>query len=490
MATFFSVVSGEIKMPFRMMSSTFCKFLSPIRSRTSFARSTVRVSTAGPGGINPTSLGVAPYKNRSMLPSFSLFSRTCSTQSTTAYFAPPTLKRKEALLDDYGFKLNDVKMDDIKVDIDNKQLLVSWTNGKTQIYPFVWLRDNCRCSECFHPEALNRLIQLHQIDVDVVAKSVDISPNGKTLTIHWEGDGHQSQFPSNWLLLYRFEDSHDDRLLNPKVQFWGSDVDFRRFDFGDLLADDGALYDWLTELVTLGIAVVKDAPRELGQLQKLAARVAFIRPFVYGLTCHVKSPNPNPLHSAYTTVPMAMHTDIAYYMREAGIVMLHCIQEAEGTDGESLISDGFKVALDLKRADPEAFQLLSKYQFEFFDTGREDHGEFHTHARHKTIKLDDRGEIEAVAFSDHSRDAMLRVPVNKVLPIYRALSKFYDMLLASENCLKYKLKAGEIMTLNNQRALHGRSAFQGSRHLEVGYMEWDEVNSRIRVLAKNLQNQP
>ncbi|XP_038049733.1 gamma-butyrobetaine dioxygenase-like [Patiria miniata] len=476
-------------MAFRMMSSTLGKFLSRIGSTTSLARSIVRVSTAGPGGMNPTSLGVASYTSRSVLPIFSLFSRACSTQSTTASFAPTTLKRYEVLLDDSP--LHDVKMDDVKVDIDNKQLLVSWANGETQLYPFVWLRDNCRCRECFHPEALNRLTQLHQIDVDVVAKSVDISPDGETLTIQWGGDGHQSQFPSHWLLLYRFEDSAEDRLLNPKLQFWGSD--FRRFDFGDLLVDDGALYAWLTELVTLGVAVVKDAPRELGQLHKLAERVAFLSPTVYGQTFEVKS-DLDPLHSAYTTVPLAMHTDIAYYMRETGIVMLHCIQEAEGTGGESLICDGFKVALDLKRADPEAFHLLSKYQFEFFDTGKERHGEFHTHARHKTIRLDDRGEIEAITFSDHSRGPMLRVPVDKVLPMYRALSKFDNMLLAPENCLKYKIKEGEIMTLNNRRALHGRSGFQvteaSSRHLEIGYVEWDEANSRIRVLAKNLPNRP
>lgn len=47
-----------------------------------------------------------------------------------------------------------------------------------------------------------------------------------------------------------------------------------------------------------------------------------------------------------------------------------------------------------------------------------------------------------------------------------------------------------MVTFNNQRILHGRTAFgndsEGERHVEGGYLDWDEVRSRIRVLKNKL----
>ena len=46
------------------------------------------------------------------------------------------------------------------------------------------------------------------------------------------------------------------------------------------------------------------------------------------------------------------------------------------------------------------------------------------------------------------------------------------------------------MTFDNRRVIHGRRAFEtttsSSRHLETGYLEWDELDSRLRVLHKQL----
>ena len=46
------------------------------------------------------------------------------------------------------------------------------------------------------------------------------------------------------------------------------------------------------------------------------------------------------------------------------------------------------------------------------------------------------------------------------------------------------------MTFDNRRVIHGRAAFKvtsiSSRHLETGYLEWDDMDSRIRVLREDL----
>lgn len=50
--------------------------------------------------------------------------------------------------------------------------------------------------------------------------------------------------------------------------------------------------------------------------------------------------------------------------------------------------------------------------------------------------------------------------------------------------------ADEMMTFNNYRVLHARSPYTmdtvGERTLETGYIDWDEMRSRRRVLMEEL----
>ena len=50
--------------------------------------------------------------------------------------------------------------------------------------------------------------------------------------------------------------------------------------------------------------------------------------------------------------------------------------------------------------------------------------------------------MESVTVSDHSRDPMLRAPIDLVLPIYKALNKYCNMLTEPENTLTYKMENG------------------------------------------------
>ena len=62
------------------------------------------------------------------------------------------------------------------------------------------------------------------------------------------------------------------------------------------------------------------------------------------------------------------------------------------------------------------------------------------------------------------------------------------MLRDPANQIEHKMVPGDMITFNNSRVLHGRSAFavtgQGSRFLIGIYMDWDMMYSRMRVLAK------
>ena len=49
---------------------------------------------------------------------------------------------------------------------------------------------------------------------------------------------------------------------------------------------------------------------------------------------------------------------------------------------------------------------------------------------------------------------------------------------------------GEIVVFHNYRVLHGRQGYSvtgsGERHLEGGYIDWDELRSKRRVLEEEI----
>lgn len=64
--------------------------------------------------------------------------------------------------------------------------------------------------------------------------------------------------------------------------------------------------------------------------------------------------------------------------------MLHCINQAmEG--GESEVVDGFHMAKQLQRQDPEAYNTLTSLKASFTDTGT-DYCDFLLHSKHRIIE--------------------------------------------------------------------------------------------------------
>lgn len=56
--------------------------------------------------------------------------------------------------------------------------------------------------------------------------------------------------------------------------------------------------------------------------------------------------------------------------------------------------------------------------------------------------------------------------------------------------IQFKMKAGTMVSIDNYRVFHGRTAFEVTpdtcRHVEGGYIDWDEAASRMRVLESEL----
>lgn len=169
------------------------------------------------------------------------------------------------------------------------QLVVELVNGQRFEFPLVWLRDNCRCSECFHPGSHSRILNWELFDVDgVEVKECAVADDGSQVQIVWS-DGHRSGFTGEWLVERNFTQENCSDYLEewyrPAPRLWSkkefSEI-LKNFKFRDVITDDEALRGWIEALIRYGIVMIKNTPLTEQECRRLADRVGFIRKTHYG----------------------------------------------------------------------------------------------------------------------------------------------------------------------------------------------------------------
>ncbi|XP_065341216.1 gamma-butyrobetaine dioxygenase-like [Cloeon dipterum] len=376
-----------------------------------------------------------------------------------------------------------------------RHLELTWRQGSASHFPLTWLRDNCQCPHCYHPESKSRTVDWATCDVTIKPKDVQVSDDGKTVIVDWL-DAHSSRFSAEWLHERRFEEDARKKWLSTykqKKHIWGSaqEENFprKRFNFSAVMSTDGDLLQWLLELEMRGVAILEGADGDENTVRKLAERVAFIRRTHYGEEFNVKSKS-DPSNVAYTEQALQLHTDLPYYEYKPGVNMLHCLVQAQGEGGENQLVDSLRVAMQLKQNNPEAYKALTTVPVDWSDRGEEDGRPFQSLHRAPVICEDAEGNVVRVNYSQPQRDSYFSVPLEQVDGWYVALKEFTRLALSDDNCVQYKTKPGEILSFDNLRILHGRSSYSPAvnqiyeRHIVGAYLDWDEIRSRIRVLSQ------
>ncbi|XP_060695075.1 gamma-butyrobetaine dioxygenase [Hemiscyllium ocellatum] len=377
-----------------------------------------------------------------------------------------------------------------KVEAFDKQrcITVHWDDGNHSQYPYVWLRDNCQCPQCFLSSAKARKLPIEDLDVNISVEKV-ISTDSK-ISVVWP-DQHISEFDSNWLKTRSFAQTTrkeiQQKLFLTDQQNWGSELQIPTASFEEVLDNDEVAYQWLKTLRKIGVMLLKNAPAEKGQVAKLGERIGYLRLTFYGLTWQVED-KADANNVAYTSGKLSLHTDYPALHRSPGIQLLHCIKPAE-IGGETQIVDGFHVANQLRQLNPEAFRILTSILVDFTDSGV-DYCDFSLQSKHRIIDLDHNGKVIQINFNNATRDSIFDVPVELVHPFFSALKDYINLMYKPENLITFKMEAGDVLTFDNWRILHGRqnyiSTVGSSRHLEGAYASWDEAMSRLRCLEQAL----
>jgi gamma-butyrobetaine dioxygenase len=211
-------------------------------------------------------------------------------------------------------------------------------------------------------------------------------------------------------------------------------------------------------------------------------RLGYVRITNYGRLFDVKSV-PNPTNLAYTAVALGVHSDNPYRHPSPGVQLLHCL-EAAAPGGDTLLVDGFAAAELLRQQDPAAFELLRTLPMNFR------YSDAHTdlRARQTLISTEAEGQLKAVHFNNRSAD-WLDAPADVAEAWYQAYRQFAQLLLRDELQLVFRLAPGDCVVMQNDRTLHGRTAFDpnlGRRHLQGCYIDRDAMESRRLVLRRTL----
>nr|XP_020464453.1 gamma-butyrobetaine dioxygenase [Monopterus albus] len=375
--------------------------------------------------------------------------------------------------------------------LDEERLMeVEWEDGRHSLYPFTWLRDNCQCPMCTLHSAQARKLLMSDVDIHTGVDVVEVTSDNK-VSIVWPNQ-HTSVFDADWLKKRCFSPAarqavREELFLN-KRYYWDSKLRLPTANYQEVLHDDKAALAWLLALRRVGIVYLKGAPAEQGQVARLAERIGYLRLTFYGHTWQVQDKH-MANNVAYTSGRLSLHTDYPALHFAPGVQFLHCINQAmEG--GMSEVVDGFHMAKQLQREDPEAFHTLTSLHVDFTDTGT-DYCDFMLQSKKRIIDVDAEGRVVRINYNNATRDSVLDLPLHQVQPFYRALKAFVDLMNRPENMVTYTMEPGDIVTFDNWRLLHGRRNYISRpdklRHLEGAYLDWDEVMSRLRILRRLVQ---
>ena len=318
-------------------------------------------------------------------------------------------------------------------------------------------------------------------------KIADAEIEGNNLSCSFYPESKQPIFPLKWLL----ENSYDHKKSNCSIKvpnfcnLWerglGQSIPSERISA--LETDQLALLYWLKEVRSYGFAKVSGLKAEPYQLFRIVDLFGFVRETNYGRHFEVRT-EVNPVNLAFTGVGLQAHTDNPYRDPVPTLQILSCLENsAEG--GDSMVVDGFAVALKLEAEDPVGFDCLTKYPARFSFSGSQ--GVF-LDAKKPMVELGPDHEINKIRFNSRSAAPLIDIPFDDMQNYYRAYKKFSRMVDDPKNQLSFKLKPGEAFIVDNTRSLHSRQRYsgEGNRWLQGCYADKDSLISKLTALEKSV----
>lgn len=370
---------------------------------------------------------------------------------------------------------------------DDRLLTVRWTDGTSDDFHHIWLRDHIPDHTMFDPDTGERCTDFHEISLDI--RPVEAHVDGKgDLRVTWPDVAATVCYPAQWLRSHAY--SPEARNVRervfpaPKPWPFRSMEDAPVFDYDTLMQRPEVELECLRAFRTYGMAFIRSAPAAAGVVETLTTRLGYLREVAFG---RVRNIRVDPTHDSVTFSSRAVkpHIDASNYIWPIEVQFLHCIAN-DAAGGDSWIVDGAAVAEQLKQENPAAYRTLARVKVSY----RVGADEFDVRHTAPVIELDREGNLRFVRFSNAQR-RILSVAHNDVEPFYAAYHRLSEIVNDPANQIHFRFRSGDVLMFNNHRILHARSAFDpesGFRHLQLASTDLDMVDSRIRLLLCELKD--
>ena len=140
--------------------------------------------------------------------------------------------------------------------------------------------------------------------------------------------------------------------------------------------------------------------------------------------------------------------------------------------------DAFAVARRMEAEHPDLFEVLSAVMVpgQYIGDGA------HLMAVRPVFRHDHTGRLVQVSFNNYDRAPFLLAEEDMVA-FYDAIRVFEE--LANDPAMQWRhvLQPGEALLFDNWRVLHGRAAYTGLRRMCGGYLNREDIESRLRQLV-------
>ncbi len=356
-------------------------------------------------------------------------------------------------------------------ELTSQGLSVTWSDAARAEFPLIWLRDHCRAPESYDAATNQRRVDTFAIPVDLAAETVAVGDAGAILEVTWRQDDLTSCYDSDFLRAQAFGEG---RL--PVRRLWDAGPPAPvRHGFAELLESDEALQALLSDFWRDGLVLVEGLPSDLAATRRLAERMAYVRETIFGGVWDFQADGARA-DSAYSNEAVGLHSDGTYSEDPPGLQCLHCLA-FDGEGAFNVFADGFRVAERLRAEAPDAYELLSEVEVpgEYLGDG------VHLLARHPVLGLDAAGNLRRVCFNNFDR-APFRPEPEVTEAFYPALRRFHAHLSDGAFHLRLQLRPGLAVLFDNWRVLHARTGFTGHRHMAGFYINYEDLESRLRLL--------